>query len=438
MPESAAILIEQMLSKRPADRPVSAAAISEAFAVILACFGPLSPLQVPALAEGAACEAVQAALSKSGQAVCTRKKTRVRIAYSLVGAAAGIALTLAVVIPMFRRYVDSDRSHVRQNVGASDSNGNSLNDDPRSGERGYKNEPRIEPIAVLSGNAGPVWSIAFTPDSETLAMSIDDGTVKLWNIAEKRVRSTIKAHPGPVWGMSISHDGRLLATGGDDSKVRVFDLASMSEVNSFETGYAIRTLAFSQSSNDVLIGGRTGQVEVWNTDSATKRLAAAGHTGTVVGVAFSPDGRMLASVSGDKTAKLWDAQTGGEQLTLQGHSGGIYGVAFSPDGSKVVTSGWDKTVRLWDTASGSLQHTCEGHQGDVWAVAFSSSTPFASSVGEDRIVRVWHTEQKSEVASLAGHTASLYSVTFSRDGHYLASAGRDGTARVWDMQSVTK
>lgn len=424
LPETAAVLIEQMLAKKPADRPVSAAAIAEAFAVILTGFGPLSPLQVPAFAEEAACEAVQAALSKSGQTVCSRKRTLMRIAYSLVGAVAGIAITLAIAIPLLRQ-PDADRSHVRQNVGDSAS-------DPRSGERGY------EPIAVLSGNAGPVWAVAFTPDGETLAMAFDDGTVKLWNVAEKRVRSTIKAHPGPVWGMSISHDGRMLATGGDDGVVRLFDLATTNEEKSLETTFPVRTLAFSPKTNDLLIGGRTGQVEIWNAETGERTIKTAGHAGTVAGVAFSPDGRTIASVSGDKTAKLWNAATGGEQLALQGHSGGIYGVAFSPDGSRIVTGGWDKTARVWDTASGSLDHTCEEHDGDIWAVAFSPSTPFGASVGEDRIVRVFHTEKKAQIAALKAHTGTLYAVTFSRDGHHLATAGRDGTARVWNMQEIAR
>ena len=411
LPETAAFLIEQMLAKRPADRPVSAVAVAEAFAVILTGFGPLSPLQVPAIAEEAACEAVQAALSKSGQSVCQRKRTRARIAYSLIGVAAGIALTLAIAIPMLRQPLDRAGSDPIHRVDESTASMRSL---------------QAEPAAVLSGNAGPVWAVAFTPDAETLAMAIDDGTVKLWNVAEKRVRSTIKAHPGPVWGMSISHDGHLLATGGDDGKVRVFDLATTNEVRFLETKYAVRTLAFSDMTNDLLIGGRTGQVEVWSAEIGERGIATAGHAGTVTAVAFSPDGRTIASVSGDKTAKLWNAATGGEQLSLEGHSGGIYGVAFSPDGSKILTGGWDKTARLWDTASGSLEHTCEAHGGDIWAVAFSPSTPYGASVGEDRIVRVFHTEQKAEIAGLKSHTGPLYAVAFSRDG----------TARIWDMQEV--
>lgn len=425
LPETAAVLIEQMLAKKPAGRPVSAAAIAEAFAVILTGFGPLSPLQVPAVAEEAACEAVQAAMSQSGQTVCQRRRTIMRIVYSLAGAVAGIALTLAIAIPMLQQTSETNRSRVHQNAGDSDTN-------PRSGERGYA------PIAVLSGNAGPVWGVAFTPDGETLAMAIDDGTVKLWNVAEKRVRSTIKAHPGPVWGLSISHDGRLLATGGDDGFVRLFDLATTNEEKTLEPKFPIRTLAFSPVTNDLLIGGRTGQVEVWNAETGERSIKTAGHAGTVAAVAFSPDGRTIASVSGDKTAKLWNAATGGEQLSLQGHSGGIYGVAFSPDGSKIVTGGWDKTARVWDTASGSLDHTCEAHEGDIWAVAFSPSTPYGASVGEDRIVRVFHREQKQEIAALKAHTGTLYAVTFSRNGHHLATAGRDGTARVWDMNKIAK
>ena len=269
-------------------------------------------------------------------------------------------------------------------------------------------------------------------------MAIDDGTVKLWNVAESRVLSTIKAHSGPVWGMSISHDGKLLATGSDDGKVRVFELATTNESKQFETGYAIRTLVFAKNDNHLLIGGRTGQVEVWNAETGESTVKTNGHAGTVSGVAFAPDGKTFASVSGDKTARIWNATTGGEQLTLEGHSGGIYGVAFSPDGSQIVTGGWDKTVRLWETSSGSLHHTCEGHGGDVWAVAFSATTPYAASVGEDRIVRVWQTEKREQVASLMAHTGSLYAVAFTHDGQHLATAGRDGTARVWDMKQIAR
>lgn len=429
LPEAATFLIEQMLAKRPQDRPVSAAAIADALGAILTGISPLSPLQVPALAEDAACEVVKAALSKSGQSACSRKRTLARFSYGLSGVAAGIIVTLAVAVPFFRK---ADPVGIPSDVIGSNSAGQA------AGIVETVSEPQVAPSAVLTGNSGPVWSIAFTPDDKTLAMAIDDGTVKLWNVAESRVISTIKAHSGPVWGMSISHDGKLLATGSDDGKVRVFELATTNESKQFETGYAIRTLVFAQNNNQLLIGGRTGQVEVWNVETGERAIKTNGHAGTVSGVAFAPDGRTFASVSGDKTARIWNATTGGEQLTLEGHSGGIYGVAFSPDGSQIVTGGWDKTVRLWETSSGSLHHTCEGHGGDVWAVAFSATTPFAASVGEDRIVRVWQTEKREQVASLVAHTGSLYGVAFTHDGQHLATAGRDGTARVWDMKQIAR
>lgn len=422
MPEGAAVLIDQLLAKRPADRPVSATAIAEAFAVILTSFGPLSPLQIPAVAEDAACEAVQAALSKSGQTVCTRKKAKVRLIYGLLGAVIGVALAV-LALP----YLSKQPSENSTGQAHAPSN---------SDQAGGAAVSKVTPAAVLAGNAGPVWAVAFTPDGNSLAMAIDDGTVKVWDVATKRVRSTIKALSGPVWGMSLSHNGQQLAVGGDDGKVRVFDMQSTMERATLDLGYAIRTLAFAPQQDDLLIGGRTGQVEVWNVVSKQRTVATSGHEGTVVGVAFAPDGRSFASVSGDKTARIWNAQTGGEQLVLSGHSGGIYGVAFSTDGSRIVTGGWDKTVRLWDTASGTLEHTCEGHGGDVWAVAFSKSTPYAASVGEDRIARVWNTERRAEVAALSSHTGTLYAVTFSNDGRRLATAGRDGTARIWEMRDV--
>jgi WD40 repeat protein len=148
-------------------------------------------------------------------------------------------------------------------------------------------------------------------------------------------------------------------------------------------------------------------------------------------VAFSPDGKTLASVSTDKTVKLWNVATGKKLATLPEHQGLVDSVAFTPDGKALVLGSGAKVIEIWSVANASAIANLEGHTGNVRGLAFSPNGRILATAG-DRTIRLWDVATWQAITTLEGHGMGARAIAFRPDGKVLASGGADGTARLWE------
>ena len=201
-------------------------------------------------------------------------------------------------------------------------------------------------------------------------------------------------------------------------------------------------MAFSADGKWIASASDDQTVKVWNATTGVATLTLRGQSNWLIShVVFSPDGKRLAlsgrSISargGQGDVKVWDATTGQETLTLKGHSDEVLSVAFSPDG-KTLVSAAGQTVKLWDATSGQETLTLKGHSRYVYGVAFSPDGERLATAEHAGMVTVWNASSGQEEFTLKGHNDTVMGVTFSPDGKRLASASMDETVKVWDAMS---
>lgn len=204
-----------------------------------------------------------------------------------------------------------------------------------------------------------------------------------------------------------------------------------------QTGHTgpVLSVAVTRDGKHLASGGYDNTIKLWDIESGKQLLSLKGHKGWVYSVAFNADGKMLASGSWDETIKLWDVESGRELKTLAGHTGQINSVAFSSDGITLASGSADGTIRLWDVASGTHARTLKGHLEPVNSVAFTPDGKALVSGGEDQTIRLWEVAVGAELKVFRGNFGHVYSVAFDAEGKRLACGSVDRTVKLLDLVS---
>lgn len=329
-------------------------------------------------------------------------------------------------------------------------------------------------VGVLTGHQERVGTVAFSADGHALVTTSGDGTVRLWDVATHR-STVLTSSQDHNTGAAFSPDSRTIAATGksDNTTVELWDArthrptgtigkdrkkyatfvmfppegrAHPSANGSLSPPLAVlkvptRTSVHSARAPDgrtvASLDTDTAAVRLWDPATGRSKTILKGHTSIIRAIAFSPNGKTLATASDDRTVRLWNAASHRLIAVLKGHSGGVSTVAFSPDGRSLITTGNgnDRTIRLWDVASHHVTAVFPSHTVGVFTSAVSPDRRTLATAGYDGAVRLWDLPTRRAIATLRGHSNTVSSAAFSRDGKTLATGGLDNSVRLWDVAS---
>ncbi len=321
-----------------------------------------------------------------------------------------------------------------------------------------------------------VWKVAFSPDGRWLVSTHGDGSILLWDIAERERVANFNEHSGATRAVAFSSDGRRIASASDDRSIIIWD-AEQRRKEAVLVGHQTRVLsvAFSPDGKSIASGDQDGKVIFWDVDLRRPRwtteylyegrffspnycvtispdgrwvadsLAVYDSTdgrlvldfvgkytgGQIYGADFSDDGRRLVYVTPYSQIYLWDAENWQLLDMLKLDDMHLITVNISPDGKWLVTGEDEGVVRLWEVNPLRQVAVIGRHAARIKSVAFSPDGKEVASAGDDQTIELWNVARRSLISRVGTHTAPVLSIAFSPDGRRLTSGEHDGSVHIY-------
>ena len=327
-----------------------------------------------------------------------------------------------------------------------------------------------------------ITALTYALDGKTLAVGYTNGDIALWDTATQQKTALLDTASSVLWTLAFSPDGQLLASGGyEDSTISLWDVKTQTLLGAFDghtrdtnpsrynpkhqlstlgafdghtrytkaQNHGVSTIAFSPDGKTLASGsGFDCTVRLWDVAVRTE-IALLLELDTyelegITSVVFSPNGTLLASASDDAAIRMWDTRTLEQIGVLETRSGGVTSLAFQPDGKRLASlngrvaatprhKGGDMAIRLWEVEKRTQIAAAQHHYAAVTAVSLQPNGRFLASGHHDGVVVMWDVQNREKVGVLRGLNAIVESVAFSPDGTLLASSERENT-RLWDVQ----
>jgi WD40 repeat protein/serine/threonine protein kinase len=296
------------------------------------------------------------------------------------------------------------------------------------------------PFVELGTHNGPVRSVSFAPDGQTLATGGEDNVIRIWDVKAERLAKELRGHASHVRDCTYSADGNWLVSAGRDEVIKLWQPKAYAEEVVFQdprSDDAVLAAHFSRNGKKIVTAGRDRTASLWNVaDHKLVKQFAEGHEFLASSAVFFADGSRLATGAGDGTVLVWDVATG-TQLHKLDQTGYTASLAVSPNGQWIVSGSNGNEVKVWDAATGELVNSLPGHEAPITAVQFSSDGTWLAT-GDDRgHGALWKFDPQIEswhpVNWLEGHSRAITGIAFAEGDRVVVTCSGDNTCGQWDV-----
>jgi WD40 repeat protein len=298
-------------------------------------------------------------------------------------------------------------------------------------------------------HSSTVSCLVITPDGKTLVTGSYDNNIKLWDVAARRDRATLRGHPGGIQALALTADGLTLGSTSHDSFVKLWDVEIGRAINTIKTDYRVWCLAFSPDGRTLVTGG-TGPLKIWDvatgSEEATLTIPLAKPDKNTVfcsSLAMTSDGKTLCTGHGDRTIRVWDLPSRKLQSTFGTGNSLVESLVFAPGNKTLACILFDQSVAFWDVTTGQQRARIDRALADAWTLAFSPDGMTVAVGGGDGKIRLWDMATGTSRARFPAHAPSrVYALAFTPDGKMLVSGSgvelKRSEVKLWDVSAFTR